>query len=62
MLENNDTSPLIQGELNQEERSWVTSLFAISGVMGTVIYYLIADSIGRKIPLWSVGIPHIVSD
>lgn len=62
VLESNDTSPLIQGELNQEERSWVTSLFAISGVAGTVIYYLIANSAGRKIPLWSVGIPHIVSD
>lgn len=61
VLESEDKSPLLDGALNQEERSWVTSLFAISGVFGTIIYYFIADFAGRKIPLWSVAIPHLVS-
>lgn len=61
VLESDETSPLKQGALDQEERSWVTSLFAISGVVGTLIYYLIADVAGRKFPLWSSAIPHAVS-
>lgn len=58
---NSKDSPLAKGPLDQEERSWVTSLFAISGVIGTIIYYVLADFVGRKIPLWSVAIPHLVS-
>lgn len=61
ILESSDESPLLQGEMNQDERSWVTSLFAISGVVGTIIYYLIADISGRKYPLLSIAIPHCVS-
>lgn len=47
--------------MDQEQRSWVTSLFAISGVLGTIIYYFAADVAGRKIPLWSIAVPHGVS-
>lgn len=61
ILESDETSPLVQGAMSQKERSWVTSLFAISGVAGTFIYYGIADIAGRKIPLWSVAIPNAVS-
>lgn len=32
VLESDKTSPLEQGAMDQEERSWVTSLFAISGL------------------------------
>lgn len=60
-LQSPHESPLVQGAMNQDERSWVTSLFAISGVLGTIIYYFIADVFGRKHPLLSVGIPHGVS-
>lgn len=56
-----DESPLVEGAMDQEQRSWVTSLFAISGVAGTIIYYFIADFMGRKLPLWSVAVPHGVS-
>lgn len=61
ILESDELTPLIDGAMNQEQRSWVTSLFAISGVIGTIIYYFIADFIGRKLPLWSVAVPHSVS-
>lgn len=61
-LESNETSPLVGGAtLDREQRSWVTSLFAISGVFGTIIFFLIADITGRKIPLWLLAIPHAVS-
>lgn len=61
VLKNDELSPLAGGSLNQDERSWVTSLFAISGVIGTIIYYVLADFAGRKLTLWSVAIPHLVS-
>lgn len=61
ILESNENSPLVDGAMDQEERSWVTSLFAISGVAGTIVYYLLADIVGRKNSLWSVAIPHGVS-
>lgn len=61
ILESDELTPLVDGAMDQEERSWVTSLFAISGVAGTIIYYFIADFIGRKLPLWSVAVPHGVS-
>lgn len=61
ILESMDTSPLAQGALNQEERSWVTSLFAISGVIGTLFYYSLADILGRRFGLCSIAIPHCVS-
>lgn len=60
-LQSPHDSPLVQGALSQDERSWVTSLFAISGVFGTIIYYFIADVLGRKYPLLSIAIPHGVS-
>lgn len=47
--------------MNQDERSWVTSLFAISGVVGTIFYYSIADILGRKFGLCSIAVPHGVS-
>lgn len=52
---------MLKGALDQEERSWVTSLFAISGVVGTLFYYSIADILGRKIGLCSIAFPHAVS-
>lgn len=55
------TSPLAGGALDREQSSWVASLFAISGVFGTIIFYFVADIIGRKIPLWFLAIPHAVS-
>lgn len=61
ILESEEKSPLVQGKMDQNERSWVTSLFAISGVAGTLIYYAIADTVGRKMPLWSVAVPNVVS-
>lgn len=61
ILESDELTPLVDGAMNQEQRSWVTSLFAISGVIGTIIYYFIADFIGRKLPLWSVAVPHGVN-
>lgn len=61
ILESDELTPLVDGAMDQEQRSWVTSLFAISGVAGTIIYYFIADFIGRKLPLWSVAVPHGVS-
>lgn len=61
ILESDDTSPLEQGALDKEERSWVTSLFAISGVFGTIFFYWISDIYGRKYTLMSMAIPHGVS-
>lgn len=61
ILESDETSPLHQGKLDKEGRSWVTSLFAISGVVGTIFYYWIADICGRKYTLLSMAIPHGVS-
>ena len=61
VLESDEDSPLVGGALDREQRSWVTSLFAISGVFGTILFYMIADITGRKIPLWSLAIPHAVS-
>lgn len=60
VLESDETSPLVGGALNREQRSWVTSLFAISGVFGTILFYLVADITGRRMPLWSLAIPHAV--
>lgn len=62
ILESDEKSPLVEGAMDQEERSWVTSLFAVSGVVGTLLYYFIADVAGRKIPLSSVAVPHLVSN
>ncbi|XP_055300883.1 facilitated trehalose transporter Tret1-like isoform X2 [Sitodiplosis mosellana] len=61
ILESDELTPLVDGAMNQEQRSWVTSLFAISGVVGTICYYFIADFLGRKLPLWSLAIPHGIS-
>lgn len=61
ILESAENSPLVDGAMDQEQRSWVTSLFAISGVAGTIIYFFLADILGRKYSLWSVAIPHGVS-
>lgn len=61
ILESNKISPLAGGALDREQSSWVASLFAISGVFGTIIFYLISDITGRKIPLWFLAIPHAVS-
>lgn len=61
ILESEATSPMNQGALDQTERSWVTSLFAISGVVGTLFYYSVADILGRKTGLCSIAIPHGVS-
>lgn len=61
VLETDETTPLVGGALDREQRSWVTSLFAISGVFGTLIFYFFADYAGLKIPLWSLAIPHTVS-
>lgn len=60
ILESPSESPLETGTLSQDERSWVTSLFAISGVLGTVIYYFCGDLLGRKISLCSIAVPHLV--
>lgn len=61
LLENAKESPLIHGALNQDERSWVTSLFAISGVIGTLFYYVTSDYFGCKYSLLSSAVPHAVS-
>lgn len=61
ILSSDAETPLVDGAIDQEQGSWIASLFAISGVSGTIIFYLIADIIGRKLPLWSIALPHGVS-
>lgn len=61
ILESEETSPLQYGALDEDERSWVTSLLSISGVFGTIIYYHVADFCGRKFSLMSMALPHAVS-
>lgn len=62
ILESNENSPLAVGALDKDQSSWVASLFAISGVFGTIIFYMLADIAGRKFPLWLLAIPHAVSN
>lgn len=48
-------------ELSDEETSWISSFMALGAVFGPFLFGFLADKIGRKITLLSIGIPFIIS-
>ncbi|XP_023011500.2 facilitated trehalose transporter Tret1 [Leptinotarsa decemlineata] len=52
----NDTSI----NMTDEEGSWVSSLLQLGAVFGPVLYGFLADAVGRRYSVFSLGIPIIV--
>lgn len=56
-----DNSPLPSGRVPLEQLAWVSSIFGIGGVIGTVFIGWFADVIGRKNSLIAMTVPQLVS-
>ncbi|XP_063918677.1 facilitated trehalose transporter Tret1-like [Zophobas morio] len=48
-------------QITAEENSWIGSLLSLGAVFGPFIYGYLADKIGRKFTLMSIGIPFLVA-
>lgn len=60
LLISNDT-PLPSGKMSVEEASWMTALLSVGAVISNIVFGFIVKKFGRKIPLFSLGIPMIIS-
>lgn len=49
------------GAQSNEILSWIVSLMCIGGLTGTLFFGWITNILGRKIPLWFLSAPSIVS-
>lgn len=56
-----DESPLPSGKISIEESSWMTSLLSIGATISNIVFGFIVKRYGRKMPLFWLGIPMIVS-
>ncbi|CAD7088661.1 unnamed protein product [Hermetia illucens] len=54
-----ENSPLISGPITVEEASWIGSMVCIGGVIGSFLFGVLADQVGRKKALYLLIIPHI---
>uniref|UniRef100_W4VS24 Putative sugar transporter n=1 Tax=Phaedon cochleariae TaxID=80249 RepID=W4VS24_PHACE len=45
---------------NQDQRSWVSSLFQLGGLFGPFVYGFMADKVGRKNTILAIGVPLLV--
>lgn len=61
LLQSDELTPLSSGALSKEEMSWIASILCIGGFVGTILFGLLADVLGRKYILCFQGIPSIVS-
>lgn len=55
-----DKSPLPSGPISMAQASWIASLLAIGGLIGTMFFGYVASKYGRKGPLLFISIPMIV--
>lgn len=60
LLQSDELTPLSSGSLTKDEMSWIASILCIGGFLGTIIFGLLADLLGRKYVLCFQGIPSIV--
>lgn len=60
LLQSDELTPLSSGALTKDEMSWIASILCIGGFLGTIIFGLLADILGRKYVLCFQGIPSIV--
>lgn len=61
LLLQSDESPLPTGKISVEESAWISSMLAISGLFGPVLFGLIANKFGRKAPLMALTVPITLS-
>lgn len=62
VLESAERSPLASGPLNTNEISWLVSLFGLGGFLGTILFGILINLIGRKTYLCLLAIPQIVCE
>lgn len=55
-----DKSPLESGKITMEEASWVASIICIGGLIGNILFGIMTNHFGRKVPLLFTAIPSIV--
>ncbi|CAD7088662.1 unnamed protein product [Hermetia illucens] len=53
-----ENSPLPSGPITVEEASWIGSTVCIGGILGTFLFGILVDQLGRKKALYLLTIPH----
>lgn len=61
VLLTSDDTPLPSGKMTMDEVSWVVSLLSVGAIFSNVVFGFVANHFGRKISLFLIGIPMIVS-
>lgn len=56
-----EKTPLPSGPVNQSEFSWIVSLLCIGGAVGNIVFGVVAEKCGRKVPLMCLSVPLIAS-
>nr|AHF27419.1 putative sugar transporter 5 [Phaedon cochleariae] len=56
----NDTETPFRYPIDEDERSWISSLFPLGSIFGPFIFGYLADVIGRKNTLLTCGVPFVV--
>lgn len=56
-----DESPLPTGRITLDEASWMVSIPCFGTIFGSVFFACLTRNFGRKMPLFVVAIPFIVS-
>lgn len=62
ILLTSDATPLPSGKITMDEASWITSLMSVGASISIVVFGFMTNKFGRKIPLFLIGIPMIVSE
>lgn len=60
ILESPERTPFVTGPLNTVQISWLVSLFCLGGFLGTILFGILINLIGRKTYLCLLAVPQIV--
>ena len=60
LLNSEENTPLECGPLSTEQLSWIGALLGVGGLVGSLFFGWLADTIGRKYCLCLISIPSMV--
>lgn len=56
-----ELTPMDSGPISTEEISWIVSIFCMGGFLGTIVFGVFANAVGRKTYMCMLAVPQIVS-